>query len=89
MIVTVHVQPNAKRSELVSWLDETTIKVKIAAPAVDGKANRALIEFLIELLGARRSELELVRGLTTRMKQIVVPEGLWTAFAVRQSKKNT
>ncbi len=72
MILTVHIQPNAKKSEIVKWLDEDTIKIKIAAPAVDGKANQALIEFLAEHFAKPKSSIRIVRGLTTRMKQIQI-----------------
>lgn len=87
MILTVHVQPNAKRSEVVTWLDETTVKIKISAPAVDGKANKALLEFLRELFQAKNVELELVRGRTTRMKQVRVDDRRWDTFRQSSSIK--
>ncbi|MEK7105066.1 MAG: DUF167 domain-containing protein [Patescibacteria group bacterium] len=73
MLLTVHVQPNAKTSAIVKWLDEDTVKIKIAAPAVDGKANLALVEFLAEYFNKPKSQVVIVRGLTARMKQVRIP----------------
>ena len=72
MLLTVHVSPNAKQKS-IEWLDEDTVKVRITAPAVDGKANKALIEFLAEHFDVRKSKIQIVRGLTTRMKQVEIP----------------
>ena len=74
MILTVHVQPNAKVTEIVKWLDADTVKIKIAAPATVGKANQALIEFLSKHFGLPKSRIELVRGASARLKQINIPD---------------
>lgn len=71
MLLTVHVTPNAKRNE-IKWLDEDTVKIKLTAPAVDGKANKALVDFLSEQLDVSKSKIQIVRGLTARMKQVRV-----------------
>lgn len=71
MLLTVHTTPNAKQNE-IKWLDEDTCKIKITAPAVDGKANKALVEFLSEEFGVAKSKIQIVRGLTARMKQVEV-----------------
>lgn len=66
--------PNAPRDELVGWLG-SALKVKVHAPALDGRANDALLEFLAETLGLRRSAVALVRGEKSRQKVVQV-EGL-------------
>lgn len=66
--------PNAPRDEVVGWLGET-LKVKIHAPAIDGRANIALAEFLADRLGHPRRQVVLVRGDKSRHK-IVRIEGL-------------
>ncbi|MEK9131129.1 MAG: DUF167 domain-containing protein [Patescibacteria group bacterium] len=71
MLLTVYVTPNAKKNE-IKWLDEDTVKIKLTAPAVDGKANKALIIFLSDALDVPKSKIEIVRGLTARMKQVRV-----------------
>jgi uncharacterized protein (TIGR00251 family) len=74
MLLTVHVQPNAKKTEIVKWLDEDTVKIKVAAPAVEGKANIALVDFLSDYYDISRSKIQIVRGLTARMKQVEILE---------------
>ena len=49
------------------------MKIKIAAPATEGKANIELVRFLSEVLDVPKSQIEIVRGLTARMKQVEVP----------------
>jgi len=80
MILTVHVRPNAKQNEIVEWLDPTTVKIKIAAPAQDGKANKALILFLAETFHIAQSQISLVRGATTKIKQLSVPDEIMTKY---------
>lgn len=72
MLLTIHVTPNAKRNEL-QWLDKDTVKIKVAASATEGKANKALIDFLSEHFDLPRSQIRLVRGATARIKQVDVP----------------
>jgi len=72
--ITVRVQPNAKRNEIVRFKDDV-LHIKIAAPPVQGKANAALLAFLSDILGMSKSRLSIERGATGRMKMIVV-EGM-------------
>ena len=66
--------PNAPRTALAGWLGEA-LKAKIHAPALDGRANEALLEFLAEKLGVPRRAITLVRGDTSRHKVVRI-EGL-------------
>lgn len=72
--LTVHVQPGARKSEAVSF-DGMVLRVKIAAPPVEGKANKELIAFLSERLDIKKGALSILRGQTSRDKVIAV-EGL-------------
>ncbi len=47
-------------------------EVRLAAPAVDNKANKALEEFVASALGMRRNRVRLVSGHTSRMKKLIV-----------------
>lgn len=73
-LLKLRVIPNAKRSEVVGEYGEA-IKLKIAARAVDGKANEALLEFVADQLKVSRRTLELVSGEKSRDKTIAI-EGL-------------
>jgi len=71
--MTFYVQPNAKNSEVVQWIDEDTIKIKIAAPPIEGRANKELLCFLSRTLKIPKSSIEIIRGLQTRIKQVEIP----------------
>ena len=65
----VHVVPNAKIERVVGEHGDA-IKIKLRAPAVEGKANAALIRFLAEQLEVPRRAIVLERGRTSRHKVI-------------------
>ncbi len=67
----VRVQPGAKREGVVALHGEA-VKVAIAAPAVDGKANDALIRYLAELLHLPRLSVEILSGTLARSKVVRV-----------------
>ncbi len=69
--VSLRVQPGAKRNEVLDASGER-LRVRVAAPAVDGKANAALVRFVAELFGVRRSAVSLVRGERSREKEVLV-----------------
>jgi uncharacterized protein (TIGR00251 family) len=69
--LAVRVRPGAKRSELLGE-HAGGIKVAIAAPPVDGKANDALVEFLREIWGLRRGQVEIIRGQSSRDKVVLL-----------------
>jgi uncharacterized protein (TIGR00251 family) len=61
--------PNAPRDGIAGWLGEV-LKVKIHAPALDGRANEALLAFLAAELGLPRRAVTLVRGEKSRHKVV-------------------
>lgn len=67
----VRVQPGAKRSEFAGVLDGR-LRIRLAAPAVENKANRALAAFVAGALGLRASKVSLVSGETGRVKRLLV-----------------
>ena len=71
VILTLHIQPGAKKTEVVGLHGEA-LKIRLAAPPVDGKANAALLAFVAERLGVRKSDVELVSGETSRAKRVRV-----------------
>ncbi len=64
------VQPNAKRSGIVGVLSDR-IRIALRAPAVDGKANKALVEFLADWAGISKSAVQIVRGEKSREKTVL------------------
>lgn len=69
--VRVRAQPGAKRTEIVGVLDGQ-IRVRLAAPAIDGKANVELIRFLAQRLRVRRAAVTIRRGATSRIKVVEI-----------------
>lgn len=61
--------PNAPRDEIAGWLGPL-LKVKVHAPALERRANDALLEFLAEKLGVPRRQVTLIRGDKSRHKLI-------------------
>lgn len=71
VILEILVQPRASRTRVVGEHDGR-LKIQLAAPPVDGEANAALVEFLADALGARRSDVVIERGDTGRRKTVRV-----------------
>lgn len=69
--------PNAPRNEIVGWLG-VALKVKVHAPALEGRANEELLDFLAAELGVPRRSVTLLRGEKSRQK-VVRLDGLDTA----------
>lgn len=79
--IVVHVVPRAKVTE-VAGRHGDAIRVRLAAPPVDGAANAELVRFLAERLDVPRSAVSIVRGVAARRKTVSV-EGVTTDAAVR------
>ena len=81
LTIHIHAQPGAKRTE-IAGLHGECLKLRLASPPVDGKANECLIEFLARRLGVKRNQVSIIRGLSSRRKTVFVavpglkPEGL-------------
>lgn len=71
MVLDLHVQPGASRSEFAGN-HGARLKVRIAAPAVDDKANVALVEFLAAHYGVPRRNVRIVAGLKSRRKRVEI-----------------
>ena len=74
MKISIKVVPGASKSEIVGWLGED-LKVRIQAPANDGKANDALCEFLASEFGLPARSVRIASGFSSR-KKIVEADGL-------------
>lgn len=71
LILRLHVQPGAKRTEVVGMHGDA-LKVRLAAPPLDGKANEALVRFVAEVFGVPGRQVELLSGHTGRSKKLRV-----------------
>ena len=71
VIIDIHAQPGAKRSAVVGE-HGGRLKIAIASPPIDGKANSALITFLAKTLGVSKSSVSILSGETSRQKRLIV-----------------
>ncbi|OGO42783.1 MAG: YggU family protein [Chloroflexi bacterium RBG_16_60_22] len=69
--LSVKVTPHAGRSEITGFSDGV-LRVRIAAPPVEGRANRELIDLLSRALGLGKSSLTIIKGQTSRQKVVAV-----------------
>lgn len=69
--LTLHVQPGARKTECAG-LHGDALKIRLAAPPVDGKANAALLAFIAERLGCGRAAITLKSGQSSRHKVLSV-----------------
>ena len=83
LTLTLHVQPGAKRTE-VAGLHGEAMKIRLAAPPVEGRANEALLKFIAESFGVPLRQVELKQGGQSRHKIVAItgsktePENLLT-----------
>ena len=69
--IEIHLQPGAKRNEIVG-LREDILYVKVAALPQKGQANRALLELIAQTLGIPKNNVEIIRGQSSRSKVIAL-----------------
>lgn len=69
--ILVQVHPGAKRNEILRF-ENGIWHLKIAAPPVEGKANKELIDFLSEVLDVSKSRISIEKGATSHKKLVMV-----------------
>jgi len=69
IVLELHVQPGAKRTE-AAGVHGDRVKIRLAAPPVDGAANDELVRFLAEAFGVPRRQVTIVSGATSRRKRV-------------------
>jgi len=86
IVLTLHVQPGAKRTEVAGQYGDA-LKVRLAAPPVDGKANAELLRFIADAFGVPLRNVTLERGDTSRRKVVRIrcpalrPDAGWERIA--------
>jgi uncharacterized protein len=69
--IEIYVQPRASKNE-IAGMHDGRLKVRLAAPPIDGAANAALIEFIATRLAIAKSRVRIVAGETGRRKVVEV-----------------
>jgi uncharacterized protein (TIGR00251 family) len=70
--LTVRITPRMAKNEITEILNDGTVKIRLTAPPVEGKANQGLIEFLAKVLDVKPDKIEIISGLTGRDKIVTV-----------------
>jgi len=71
LVLSLHVQPGARKTE-IAGLHGEALKIRLAAPPVDGKANAELLRFLASVFGVPQRAVQLLRGESSRQKTVRV-----------------
>lgn len=69
LIVNIKISPNSKKNEIVR--EEEYTKIKITAQPIDGKANKALIEFLSKNFKIPKTSIKILKGETSKEKTVL------------------
>jgi uncharacterized protein len=70
--LAIRVIPRAKKNEISQIMEDGTIKVRLSAPPVEGKANRSLIEYLSKVLDVPETAIEIAAGSKSRNKIVSI-----------------
>ena len=68
ILVNIKIVPNSSKNDII--LEEEFVKIKITALPIEGKANKALIEFLSKKFKLPKTSIEIVKGETTKEKTL-------------------
>jgi len=69
--IRIHIQPRASKTEIVGLYGQA-LKIRIAAPPVDGQANAELCRFLARQLGAPQQFVQVISGFSSRQKRVFI-----------------
>lgn len=80
MNIAIKVTPGARRDELVGWKDDYpgighVLRLRISAPAIENRANKAIESFLAQLLHLPKSAVHIIRGSSNSIKLVQLPDG--------------
>jgi len=70
-VISIHAQPGARRTE-VAGPHGDSLKIRVAAPALEDRANEALVEFIAKKLGVARRDVALLSGAKSREKRFEI-----------------
>lgn len=74
-VISCQIQPRASRTEIVGLHGEPLrLKIRVAAPPIEGNANEALVEFLSKTLKISKSKIEVLSGHTGKFKEILIKD---------------
>lgn len=72
--LSIKVTPRARKNEIVGVMADGTLKIRVTAPPVGGKANEAVIELLADVLKVSKSKIDIVAGETGTQKLVSIAD---------------
>lgn len=69
LVASIRISPNAKKNEIIK--EGEVVKIKITAQPIDGKANKALVEFLSKNFKIPKTSIKILKGETSKDKTIL------------------
>lgn len=73
-VLKLKITPRSSKNEIIGTIADGTLKIKLKAPPVDGKANEELIKFLSIEWKTPKSKIKIIKGLTSKNKIIEVDD---------------
>jgi hypothetical protein len=70
--LAVRVTPRSSKNEIAEVMSDGTVRIRLTAPPVEGKANESLVGFLSEVLDVPKSKIEIVAGESGRDKLVSI-----------------
>ena len=70
--IKIRVLPRSSKNEVVGLMADGTLKIKLTAPPVDGRANNALIKLLADYFNKQKSKIKIASGATSKNKTIEI-----------------
>ncbi|MFY7993343.1 MAG: DUF167 domain-containing protein [Bacteriovoracaceae bacterium] len=84
-LLLVYIQPGASKTEISGLFGESPrLKIKIKAPPRDGEANEEVLRFIGKLLGISKSRVEILRGESSRQKDLLIDLPYEKAIILKQ-----
>ncbi len=71
-VITIRVIPRAKSNQVIGFMLDGRLKIKIKSAPIDGKANHSLKKYLGKLLGVRKGAIEIISGQSARNKRVQI-----------------
>lgn len=81
MKIALKVTPGARREEILGWEDNypgvgRVLKLKVTAPPIEGRANKAIEKFLADTLRLPKGQVNIVQGSSGHIKRVELPDGV-------------
>lgn len=70
LLIKVKIVPNASKNDII--IEDNVIKVKVTAQPIENKANKALVEVISKKIGIPKTSIEIVKGLTSKEKTLLI-----------------